>query len=158
MTNRSGCWRAASMASSFAFGSHGVCGVSTAPSTPPASISLSASALVYAGIWRCQGVVGLPAFQRWIWASTISMGSDHLSLAKASDILRGVADLLQHLVGVLAQFRGNANLRRRLGKMPWRAVHLEGLAVLRIFHLGHVAVGQDVRIVRCLQERVDRRR
>jgi hypothetical protein len=35
-----------SMASSFAFGSHGVCGVSTAASTPPASTSLSAAALV----------------------------------------------------------------------------------------------------------------
>ena len=45
---------------------------------------------------------------------------------------------------MLTQFRCDANFRRRFGKLPRRAVHLEFLAVLWIVDFRDVAVGEHV--------------
>src|SRR6185437_5925761 len=69
-----------------------------------------------------------------------------------------VTEIAENLFIVFAEVGGDANLRRRLRELPWRAVHLEALTVSGIVDLGDVAVGDDVRINRGFQQRVDRGR
>src|SRR5215475_4120178 len=74
MARRSGCWRAASTASSLALGSHEVGGWMSAASTPASSISFRRSSFEKLVTWRWLGLPGLPLAQMWTCASTISMG------------------------------------------------------------------------------------
>src|SRR5438445_7075365 len=90
IASRSGCWRAASMASSLAFGSHDVGGWITAASTPAASISFNRSSLVKLTTCRWFGLAGLPPLQMWTCASTMRMAC---SLARGPGL---VDDRLEH--------------------------------------------------------------
>src|ERR1700730_6339863 len=84
--------------------------------------------------------------------------SNDLARAEPLELPVGVAETGQHFVVVGAETRRNADLGRRFGELPGRAMHLELLAMLRVADLRYVAVGQNVGVIGGFEQRVDRRR
>src|ERR1700704_2625793 len=73
--------------------------------------------------------------------------SNDPALPEARDLFRAVAEFPEDRVIVRPEFGGHANLGGRFGKLPWRAVDFQRLAVFRVLDLGDIAVGDDVGIV-----------
>ena len=70
---------------------------------------------------------------------------------------RAVAQLTEHRIVVFSEFRRDARLRWRFGKLPRRAMHFEA-TVPRMLDMSDIAVGHYIGIVRGFEQGVDRRR
>src|SRR5438132_1834870 len=81
--------------------------------------------------------------------------SNDLSFPEILNLRGAVAEVPEGVVVMRAEFRSDTDTGRRFGKVPWRAMYFQRLAVFRVLDLCHVSVGQHVGIVGGFEQCVD---